>query len=87
MQSKDFLKLCEKELIKYFEEHSDKTKKAKISSEDIYIVWSCKSLQNNKALLSTSIPDGMYYEFTFNGDKNELYMDIYKKWENKCIKL
>ena len=87
MQSKDFLKLCEKELIKYFEEHSDKTKKAEISSEDIYIVWCCKSLQNNKALLSTSIPDGMYYEFTFNGDKNELYMDIYKKWENKCIKL
>lgn len=25
---------------------------------------------------------GMYYELTYNGDKNELYFDAYKKWEN-----
>lgn len=28
----------------------------------------------------------MYYEITYNGDKQELYLDAYKKWENKCIK-
>ena len=33
------------------------------------------------------MPDGMYYELTYNGDKKELYLDVYKKWENKCIKL
>ena len=27
----------------------------------------------------------MYYELTYNGDKKELYLDAYKKWENKCI--
>lgn len=27
----------------------------------------------------------MYYEITFNGDKQEAYLDAYKKWENKCI--
>ncbi|WP_353960726.1 DUF6275 family protein [Enterococcus faecalis] len=43
----------------------------------------CK--QNNKALLSTNLFDGMYYEVTFNGDKNELYFDAYKKW--KAIKV
>lgn len=32
-------------------------------------------------------PDGMYYEFTYNGDKDELYMDAYKKWENICYKM
>jgi hypothetical protein len=30
--------------------------------------------------------DGMYYEFTWNGDKNEGYLDAYKKWENVTIK-
>lgn len=44
-----------------------------------------KTLQNQKALLSTTVPDGMYYEVTFNGDKSEAYLDAYKKWENKCI--
>ncbi|WP_233619266.1 DUF6275 family protein, partial [Enterococcus sp. S52] len=29
--------------------------------------------------------DGMYYEITYNGDKDELYFDAYKKFENKCI--
>lgn len=28
----------------------------------------------------------MYYEVTHNGDKNETYVDVYKKWENYCVK-
>lgn len=50
----------------------------------VYVVWCCKTLQNQKALLSTDLPDGMYYEVTYNGDKNELYLDAYKKMKNFC---
>ncbi len=50
--------------------------------EDIYVVWFSKTLQNWKALVSTTLPDGMYYEVTYNGDKFELYLDAYKKWDN-----
>ena len=50
-----------------------------------YTVWKCKVLQNWKFLISTSIPDGMYYEVTYNGDKKEWYLDAYKKFENVCI--
>lgn len=53
-----------------------------VDPEDVYVVWSCKTLQNNKALLSTDIEDGRYYEVTFNGDKGELYLDRYKKEKN-----
>ncbi len=31
---------------------------------------------------STTLPDGMYYELTYNGDKKECYIDVYKKVEN-----
>lgn len=51
----------------------------------VYTVWKCKVLQNWKFLLSTNLYDGMYYELTFNGDKNEWYLDAYKKIENCCI--
>ena len=49
---------------------------------DEFVVWSCKVLQNSKALVSTTVSDGMYYEITHNGDKKEIYVDAYKKWEN-----
>lgn len=52
---------------------------------EVYIVWKCKTLQNCKYLLSTTLFDGMYYELTYNGDKNEFYLDAYKKFENVVI--
>ena len=86
--AKEFIELCKKEVAKYFNKNKDKTDKDQnLDSDDIFVVWYSKTLQNHKALLSTPIPDGMYYELTYNGDKNELYFDAYKKWENKCIKL
>ena len=57
----------------------------KLTMEDVFIVWFCKTLQNWKALVSTTVSDGMYYEITHNGDRNETYLDAYKKWDNQCI--
>ena len=75
------------EIVKsYVEEHLDKSDKdIKESDKEPFIVWKCKILQNWKYLLSTRLPDGMYYELTFNGDKQEWYLDAYKKFENKVI--
>ena len=87
MGNKKFIELIIEETVKYTNEHLDKTDKVEITKDDVFVVWSCKTLQNHKALVSTTVSDGMYYEFTYNGDKNELYMDAYKKWENKRIKV
>ena len=74
-------------VVSYFNSHSEKTDLGNSISEDsVFVVWMCKTLQNNKALLSTAVSDGMYYEFTWNGDKNEGYLDAYKKWDNALIK-
>lgn len=73
-------------IVDYFNSHVDKTDGVKITADDVYVVWFCKTLQNWKALLSTNVPDGIYYEVTHNGDKNETYVDVYKKWENFCVK-
>ena len=70
----------------YFKRNMDKTDNINFTLDNIYIVWFCKTLQNWKALVSTTIPDGMYYEITHNGDTNETYVDVYKKWENFTIK-
>lgn len=85
MTEQKFSKLCKKTVVEYANKHIDKTDNKTITEDDVFIVWQCKTLQNNKALLSTTLFDGMYYELTYNGDKNELYFDAYKKWENICI--
>lgn len=76
---------CKQLVVDYYNKKVDVTDKKKITKNDVYVVWFCKTLQNHKALLSTTVSDGMYYEVTFNGDKDEYYLDAYKKWENVSI--
>ena len=63
MDNKKFIALCKEEVMKYSNEHLDKTDKKEITIDNVFVVWS-KTLQNNKALLSTTLFDGMYYECT-----------------------
>ena len=87
MKNDEFEKLCKNIVKDYTNEHLNKTDNVQITVDNVFVVWQCKTLQNNKALLSTTLYDGMYYELTYNGDKKELYLDAYKKFENRCIKV
>ena len=72
-------------VVDFFNEEVDKTDDFVLTVDDVYIVWWSKTLQNWKALVSTTVSDGMYYEVTYNGDKQETYIDAYKKWKNKRV--
>ena len=85
MTDAKFFEFSKNAVRNYVINHLDKSDT--VPNFDVYIVWYCKTLQNWKALLSTTLSDGMYYEFTLNGDKNEAYLDAYKKWDNNCIKI
>ena len=85
MNKKEFVKLVKKTVADYANRHLDLSDGKQITEDDVFIVWMCKTLQNNKALASTTLFDGMYYELTFNGNKQELYVDAYKKWENFTV--
>lgn len=56
----------------------------KINLEDTFIVWSCKVLQNFKCFVSVFGDHGVYVEYTYDGNRQELYEDFYIK---KAIKL
>lgn len=70
----------------YIYNHLDKSDSLDNINIEVYIVWKCKTLQNWKYLISSSLLDGIYYELTYNGDSKEWYLDAYKKFENKVIK-
>ena len=72
-------------VMNYIIEHLDKNNP--IPEIEVYIVWKAKVLQNWKYLISSNLYDGMYYELTYNGNKEEWYLDVYKKFENRVVKV
>ena len=90
MDNKEFVELCKEKVVDYTNTTMNLNSinpPVHIAADDVYVVWLNRTLQNNKALLSTTVEDGMCYEVTYNGDKNELYFDAYKHVENVEFKL
>lgn len=81
MTNREFIKLAEDKVAHY----TFDVLGCKQTAIEIFVVWQVKVLQNNKALLATDVKgDQHYYEVTYNGDKKQLYLDVYDKQENKC---
>ena len=84
-----FQSVCKNKLVEWYNIEADADNgivHCEIDLSNVFVVWSCKTLQNYKALLSTAVSgDGIYVEFTYNGDKQELYMDVYHKLVNQKI--
>lgn len=70
-------------VLNYVIDHLDKTDP--IPEFTVFTVWKSKILQNWKYLISTTLPDGMYYEMTYDGDNKCWYLDAYKKFDNQKI--
>ena len=79
-----FLEKAKELVVDYFNKEVEKTDNSSIKLDDVYVVWHCSLLGNHKCLISTTVPDGMYYEITYNSIKGEIYLDAYKKWKNEC---
>ena len=85
MDERSFVGFAKTIVADYARDHLDKGDSVDVNEDDVYVVWMAKILQNNKAMLSTTMPDGMYYEVTYNGDKDEFYLDAYKKFSNEVV--
>nr|DAS23081.1 MAG TPA: hypothetical protein [Caudoviricetes sp.] len=80
-----FLEKAKELVIDYFNREVEKTDRSSIESGlDGDVVWYCNLLGNHKCLISTTVPDGMYYEVTYDSNTGEIYLDAYKKWKSEC---
>jgi len=52
---------------------------------DVHVVWCGYILENEKYLLTTDLPDGKYYEVTYNMYTNEMYLDEYVRVHNEGV--
>ena len=56
MDSQKFLRLSVDAVVRYYNANDGKARNTLIGVDDVYVVWSCKTLGNNKALLTTAHP-------------------------------
>lgn len=68
------------EVTNYVYQHLDKSDPT--PRFDVYVVWFCYILGGWKCLVSTTLPDGMYYEVTYDTNRDRIYLDAYKKLDN-----
>lgn len=52
-----------------------------VKSEEVFVVWFSKTLQNKKALFAHP-KTPLYFELTANEKKGKQFMDVYEKIEN-----
>lgn len=81
MTSYKFEVICKNELIKELKE----LYREEYTIEDLHLVWFSKCLQNYKCTICDLKDNSRYYECTYNGDKKQLYVDIYDKQFNTVV--
>lgn len=81
MNSYKFEVICKNELIRELKEKYNED----YVIQDLHLVWFSKALQNYKCVICDLKDNKRYYECTYNGDKKELYVDIYDKQFNTLI--
>lgn len=72
-------------------EHGVDQEHPTFSVDEIYVVWFAYILGSWKALCSTSLPDGRYYEVTFKKEHDGsdgpavVFVDTYVKTHNRVV--
>ena len=57
------------------------------SRDEVYVVWFTYVLGAWKAVCSTSLPDGRYYEVTFHKGRSVVFVDTYIKTHNVEVEI
>lgn len=74
MNVNKFIDLCKNQIVGFYALNN-----VNINKDNVLVVWQCKTIQNIKATLIGLHEDNLYFECTYNGDKKELYVDVYDK--------
>lgn len=86
-KSVDHVAAGKQKLVEYINGKLEVQDNFQIDESYIYVVWFTFILGNWKMVASTSLPDRMYYELTYNSAKDELYIDAYLKTDNVKVNL
>lgn len=74
--------MAKEKVVKYYESNG---KSVPYDVDKMFVVWSAKTLQNWKAIISFAVKGAPMYEITHDGDNDRTYVDIYAKVINHIL--
>lgn len=80
-----FQKTAKQVVVQNFNEHRNPERSPALTTDSVHIVWFAKVLGNWKAIVASPLARGLLWEVSFNGEKNEIYLDVYSKLNNVKI--
>jgi hypothetical protein len=83
--SKEFQEIAKRTVFEMVQEGLDPTDNVSITIDDVYVVWFGYILGNMKALISTNLKDGKYYEVTYDKDEKRIFSDCYVRLKQKIV--
>lgn len=83
--SKEFQEIAKRTVFEMAQEGLDPTDNASITIDDVYVVWFGYILGNMKAIISTNLKDGKYYEVTYDKDEKRIFSDCYVRLKQKIV--
>jgi hypothetical protein len=86
LDSEGFIKLAKQYVWEMAKASLCPTDNTELTMDDVYVVTYAYVLGGQKAMLSTTLPDGKYYEVTYNTSKGEIYVDQYVKINQKVYR-
>lgn len=78
--SDEFIATARQVVLDIVRQQLDPTDEVKLGIDDVYEVTHSYIIGNQKAMISTTLPDGKYYEVTYNAYTHEMYVDCYVKY-------
>lgn len=88
MTSKEFIRSAKHWVLQEAKQGLDPTDKVELNvNDDVYVVTYSFVLWNHKALLSTTLPDGKYYEVTLDAATGKMYIDCYVRIKQNVVEI
>lgn len=78
--SDEFIATAKQVILDIVRQQLDPTDEVKLSIDDVYEVTHSYILGNQKAMISTNLQDGKYYEVTYDKAHDLMYIDCYVRF-------
>jgi Family of unknown function (DUF6275) len=80
-----FLQRAKRLVAENYNTHHDAEMTPPLGIDDVYIIWFTKVLTSWKAVVCSTVVRGLMWVVTFNGPRNEAYIEIYRKINNVVV--